>query len=105
MIVTHGEGSGHSSDCFGCKVKTVQVSPAAMPTRGNPSVPPAKPQNSWERGRVLDSRGLPITDANGNALAVKDAADNRKNIEKRLKEVKDPNYWRSVTPERDTAAA
>ena len=46
-------------DCFKCKIKTVQVSPSATPSRRKSNQKPNLGNNSWEKGIVRDGRGMP----------------------------------------------
>jgi hypothetical protein len=96
METTHGPGSGHEPGCFGCRIKHVLFSPSAMPTRTRISAPPKEPQNNWERGVARDERGLPLVGEDG-PIGVKEFADDKARIKKRLKEVKDPRFWESQT--------
>lgn len=57
MVRTHH--GQHGDDCFGCKAVTVQVSPAATPTRTKYLKPPRTPNNSYEKGIPTDERGMP----------------------------------------------
>lgn len=88
-----------SGTCFGCRVGDgPYVAPSATPTRTRRTATDAKPLgNAWERGIATDDRGLPICGPNG-PLGVKELADDRHRIEKRLAEVKDPAYWAAQTP-------
>lgn len=68
--------------CPTCKLRSVQLSPAATPTKtrrfgklgpkGNPS---------WEKGIVTDSRGMPILKPDGHFIRQKEYAEKRHSIE------------------------
>lgn len=58
----------------------LNVSPAATPTRRN-SVPPATPNNSFERGVPKDSRGMPFFDERGGVIGQKEYITRRREIE------------------------
>jgi hypothetical protein len=73
------------------------IAPSATPTRTRSTTAPSSPDNHWERGVVKDERGLPISGSEG-PLGVKELANDRRRIEKRLKEIKDPKYWASQSP-------
>lgn len=89
----------HGPDCFGCRIGDgPYLSAKATPSRTPSKATARVPGNSWERGIATDGRGLPITGTDGQPLGVKQLADDRHRIEKRLAEVKDPSYWASRTP-------
>ena len=74
---------GQHEDCFGCKVQTVQVSPAATPTRTGAYRKPARtPDNSWEKGIPTDNRGMPtLLPGTFDPAGEKFVAQNRRLIE------------------------
>lgn len=88
----------HGPDCFACRIGPgPMIAPSATPTRTPQHGSDEKPlSNAWERGLATDERGLPINDAKG-PIGVKQLADDRTRIEKRLREVRDPSYWASQT--------
>lgn len=57
-------------------LRSIQVSPSATPSRKN-SVPPRRPNNSYERGVRKDERGLPYLDTNGKPVRLKEKFDRR----------------------------
>ncbi len=57
-------------------LRSVQVSPSATPSRKN-SVPPSRPNNSFERGVRKDDRGIPYLDSNGKPLRLKEKFDRK----------------------------
>lgn len=59
------------------RLRSVRIAPSAMPTRKN-SVPPARPNNSFEKGHRLDERGLPYLNSDGQPLKMKETFDPRK---------------------------
>lgn len=69
--------------CPTCKLRSVQLSPAATPTKtrkfGAVGVP--KGNNSWERGIVTDARGMPILKPDGHLIRSKEYAERRHEIE------------------------
>lgn len=74
----------HGDDCFGCRVQTVQLSPAATPSRRN-TVAPSEPKNSWERGVWTERRPggfeMPVVKRDGALVGVKERADHRTRYE------------------------
>lgn len=73
--------------CFKHKIRSIQWAPSATPSRRN-TIAPRTPNNSWERGIAKDERGMPLLRADGSPLGVKELANNRGHIEKRLRELK-----------------
>lgn len=62
--------------CSFCKLGTIQLSQAIKPRRPN-DAPPAGNRNNWERGVVTDGRGVPMLDATGERIGVKQYAENK----------------------------
>lgn len=77
----------HEESCFGCKLATIQWSPAATPSRRN-TVPPKPPQNHWEKGIVRDDRGMPLLNEKGSEIGLHELASNRSKIETALRDLK-----------------
>ena len=71
----------HGDDCFGCKVKSITVSPYAMPSRLNPSKAPRQPKSTWNDQVPTDSRGMPFLGADGKPIGIKKYSENRHRIE------------------------
>lgn len=70
-------------DCFGCRIRTINFAPSAMPSRMNKTAP-RKPDPAWERGIATDERGMPYLKANSTTpMGVKEAAEKRHEIESR----------------------
>lgn len=69
------------------KIKSIQFSPAATPSRRN-SIPPKvnKDSNSWERGIVRDDRGMPLLDENLQPVGMKEYVNNKHKYEEGKKE-------------------
>jgi hypothetical protein len=69
--------------CPTCKLRSVQLSPAATPTKTRKFGPVGKPKgnNSWERAIVTDSRGMPILHADGNLIRSKEYAEKRHEVD------------------------
>lgn len=61
----------HGEECFGCKIRTINLSPAATPSRRNSKTPRESTNNSWEKGIPTDSRGMPYLDSNLNVIGQK----------------------------------
>lgn len=85
----HGQ---HDPDmCAPCRWKTVQLSPAATPTRMNDVPPEASRYNAWERGIVTERRPggfeMPVIDSKG-LIGVKKWADNRHRYDDARKRVR-----------------
>lgn len=68
--------------CPTCHHRSVQLSPAATPTKERKfgKLGP-KGNNSWERQVVTDSRGMPILKPDGDLIRSKEYAENRHSIE------------------------
>lgn len=79
----HGQ---HGETCFGCRVQTIQFSPAALPVKSpehRQKNPPktSTPMNSWERGIPTDSRNMPyLQGASITPHNTKSFVDNRHRI-------------------------
>ena len=73
--------------CFKHKIRTIQWSPAATPSRRN-QIPPKTPNNSWEKGIATDDRGMPLLGASGEPIGLKERASRRGHIDQRLRELK-----------------
>lgn len=72
----------HGDDCFGCKIKTVQLSPSSTPSRRNSIPPKTNPDsNAWERGIARDSRGMPVLDENLQPMGLKEYAHKKRAVE------------------------
>lgn len=58
----HGPASGHPEDCFGCRIKTVQIGAAATPTRRPEAVFHATREKQWAKDhqavRTLAKQGI-----------------------------------------------
>lgn len=68
--------------CPTCKLRSVQLSPAATPTKTRKYGPVGmKGNNAWERTVVTDRRGMPILHPDGNLIRTKEYAENRHSIE------------------------
>jgi hypothetical protein len=59
------------------------VSKQGIPSQWN-KVPPRRPNNSFERGRRLDERGLSYLDGHGKPLKMKEAFDPSKYGKQRI---------------------
>lgn len=73
--------------CFKHKIRTVQLSPAATPSRRN-NIPPSRQGegNSWEKGIATDERGMPLIGKNG-YIGLKEMQDRRHDIESQLRQM------------------
>lgn len=69
--------------CPTCKLRSVQLSPAATPTKTRKygEVGKLKGNNSWERAIVSDARGMPILKPDGNLIRSAEYAEKRHEIE------------------------
>lgn len=70
----------HGDDCFGCRIKTIQIAASATPTRRN-NVAPRKPDPAWERGRAgehrVDGSFMPYLKPDLSPIGVKHMQDKR----------------------------
>lgn len=55
--------------CFACKIRSIQFSPSAMPSRRN-EIAPWRPNNSWEKGVHRYADGTPIHDNHGKVIGL-----------------------------------
>lgn len=69
--------------CRTCRLRSVQLSPAATPTKTRKFHPVGVPKgnNSWERPVVTDARGMPLLRADGEMIRTKEYAERRSSIE------------------------
>lgn len=75
--------------CFACKIKTIQVSPSATPSRTWRPQKGLKDSNSWEKGIVKDERGMPyLNPGTVEPMPIKSYVENRHKIEKAKKAIK-----------------
>lgn len=75
--------------CEACKLRFVQLSPAATPTKTRRVAPIGnKGGNEWERAVVTDNRGMPILRADGSLIRSKDLAENRSLVETGLRRLR-----------------
>lgn len=65
--------------CMACKLDTIQVAEKVVSRRTGGA--PAGNNNSWERGFALDGRGVPLLDASGEPIGVKQYAQKRHALE------------------------
>jgi hypothetical protein len=84
-LTTH-DGS-HEEGCFGCKIRSLQWSPSATPSRRN-TIAPRKPQNHWERGIAMAKPNMPLLDSGGNQIGLQELADRRPYVEEGLRQLK-----------------
>lgn len=57
-------------------LRSIQISPSVTPSRKN-SVPPRRPNNSFEKGVRRDPRGVPYLDKSGTPLKMKESFNPR----------------------------
>ena len=82
--MTDSTEASHQSDCdcFACKIKTIQVSPSATPSRRKANQKPNLGNNSWEKGIVRDGRGMPhLNPGTLEPMPIKAYVENRHKIE------------------------
>lgn len=84
---TRVHDGSHGDDCFGCRIQTIQVAPSVTPTRSPRHGQPRDPHNSWERGILRDERGMAVLQG-GKEIGLKQYADNRHQIDRQLKALK-----------------
>lgn len=64
------------------KIRSIQFSTQAMPSRRNNVPPKVNPDsNAWERGIVRDDRGMPLLDKDGLHVGLKEYATDRHKYE------------------------
>jgi hypothetical protein len=70
-------------ECFGCHIHggVFLGKPSDFPTRTRVGHASASTNNSWERGIAKDDRGLPVLNAQGDAIGLKEAGEKRHLIE------------------------
>ncbi len=72
--------------CDECKYASIQLTPS-LTHPGRISAPPAGNKNSWENGRVTDTRGVPYLVGNDHhELGVKELADHRGKYEGQIRD-------------------
>lgn len=59
------------------RLHSIQIAPSATPSRRN-SAPPRTPNNSFEKGKRLDERGIPFLNREAKPLLMKDHFDKSK---------------------------
>lgn len=64
------------------RLRSINVQPSATPSRKN-SIAPRRPNNSFEKGRRTDSRGLSYLNSDGQPLKMKESFDRSKYWEDR----------------------
>jgi hypothetical protein len=69
--------------CPTCHHRSVQLSPAATPSKTRKFHPVGKPKgnNSWERQIITDRRGMPILKPDGQMIRSAEYAEKRTKIE------------------------
>lgn len=83
MIVcgTCGVKRRSGNSCRSCgavdldRLRSVQISPSAMPTRRNAIAPRRPEADSFAKGIRKDERGVPYLDTNGKQLRMKESFD------------------------------
>lgn len=73
-------------DCETCRLRSVQLSPAATPSKTRRVQQGVKGGNEWERGIVTDGRGMPLLD-NGVPIGVKQYSEKRHQYESARREL------------------
>lgn len=68
-------------ECFRCHIQSIQISPAALPTRRNKIAPAAPRYNSYEKGEPRDARGMPYLGSDMQPMSQKTFDANRRRIE------------------------
>jgi hypothetical protein len=85
------DSADHPTDCFHCKLKTIQVSPKATPNRRRKNQTEKKDGNSWEKGIVRDGRGMPhLNPGTLEPMPIKTYVENRHKIEEAKREMLRP---------------
>lgn len=67
--------------CLACKIKTIQVSPSATPSKTRRPQTGPKEANSWEKGIPLDSRNMPLIKSDMSPVGQKEYSEKRSQIE------------------------
>lgn len=76
-------GEATDADLEALRRQSVQLSPAATPSKDRKVRPLGKPKgdNSWERGIAVDGRGMPLLREDGRHIGVKEYGEQRHSIE------------------------
>lgn len=85
--VCHDGDCSTGEMCFKHKIRTIQISPSATPSRRN-HIPPRVGNNSWEKGIAKDDRGMPLLGDKGTPIGLHELAGKRGHIERRISELK-----------------
>lgn len=83
-------------ECLSCRLRSVQISPAATPSKRNPNNPPTwhEGRTTWEKGIATDSRNMPLLDAGLNPVPIKRYSENRHYIEEQRRRLhQDPHVF------------
>lgn len=68
--------------CFKCKIRSIQVAPSATPSRTRKPQTRKPEANSWEKGTVVDGRGMPhLNPGSLSPMPIKTYVENRQKIE------------------------
>lgn len=57
---SHDPHLGDSCTCFKCHIGSINISPAALPTRRNHNPPKPPSLNNYEKAEPRDARGMPF---------------------------------------------
>lgn len=88
-LVTDTTAHSKECDCFKCKIKTIQVSPSATPSRRKANQKPNLGNNSWEKGIVTDGRGMPhLSPGTIEPMPIKTYVENRRKIDEGKRRMK-----------------
>ena len=74
--------------CFKCKIKSIQLSPKATPTRTYRRQTRTPTPDPWGGAQVRDERGMPLLKANMDPITHKDYENNRTKYDQLRREMK-----------------
>lgn len=74
---TSSNQHGDDCSCFKCKIKSIQLSPKATPSRTYRRQTRTPTPDPWGGSPVRDERGMPLLKANMDPITHKDYENNR----------------------------
>lgn len=100
----HDVENCQADDCFACKIRSIQFSPYATPSRLHPEHRPRREANSFNKGVIRDASGAPIHRDDGSVIGFHELTGNRSAIEREIRDKAEAGRaGRPVNAPRDTA--